>query len=163
MDIAIRVSRESHAKKRQVGAIAVMEDRIISIGWNGTFSGHDNCCEYKEYSSGDEGGWLDPEEITTRWPYEELTPEGIIRRYTLKTKPEVIHAEANLLGKLAGCSESVRGATIYITYAPCLDCAKQLAVAKIKDVVYNEENHRVQGVEYLRSCGVPSYNFKQLN
>lgn len=137
MDIAIRVSRESHAKKRQVGAIAVKEDRIISLGWNGTFPGHSNICETVVYN-----------------------PDGTWRLVTL---PEVIHAEANLLGKLAGCSESVRDATIYITYAPCLPCAMQLAVAKIRDIVYNEENHRTQGVEYLRSCGIPSYNFNQLN
>lgn len=137
MDIAIRISRESHALKRQVGAIAVKDNRPISIGWNGTFPGHSNVCEDIVYNL-----------------------DGTTRLITL---PEVIHAEANLLGKLAGCSESVRDATIYITYAPCLPCAMQLAVAKIRDIVYNEENHRTQGVEYLRSCGIPSYNFNQLN
>ena len=107
------------------------------MGWNGTFSGHSNICETVVYN-----------------------PDGTSRLVTL---PEVIHAEANLIGKLAGCSESVRGATIYITYAPCLDCAKQLAVAKIKEVVYNEENHKPQGVEYLRLCNIPVFNLNQLN
>lgn len=137
MDIAIRASRESHAKKRQVGAIAVIDNRIISIGINGTYPGHSNDCEVVTHS-----------------------PDGTQH---LTTLPTVIHAEAALLGKLAGCNESARGATIYITYAPCLPCAMQLAVAKIKEIVYNEENHRTQGVEYLRSCGIPSYNINQLN
>jgi len=156
MDIATRVSEESRCIRRKVGAIAVKEGRIISIGWNGTYTGHDNCCEEKVYSSGDEGGWLDPEEIQQRWPYEEVSPDDFrVRRYMLKTKPEVIHAEANMIGKLAGSIESARDASIYTTDAPCLDCAKQLAVAKVKEVVYSIEYRDTAGIDYLKSCNIP--------
>ena len=61
----------STAIRLHVGAIVVKEDRIISIGYNGMPSGWDNNCEDKDYMSGDAGGWLSPEEIYERWPFEE--------------------------------------------------------------------------------------------
>lgn len=130
MDIAIRISRESHCIRKKVGAIAVKDDKIISIGWNGTYAGHDNCCE-------------DP-------------VDG-----QLVTKPTVIHAESNLLGKLAGSYESAKDATIYVTCAPCLECAKQLAVAKVKEVIYNEEYRGVEGIHFLKSCNIPITQLSQ--
>lgn len=159
MDIAIRVSTESKCQRRKVGAIAVKDDRIISIGWNGTHPGHDNCCENKIYMDHDAGGWLSPEEIYERWPYVEVDPETKLPtiRYRLETKPEVIHAESNMLGKLAGSHESAKNASIYITLAPCLECAKQLAVAKVKEVIYNEEYRGTEGVDHLRKCNIPVF------
>lgn len=45
MDIALRVSKMSHATRRQVGAVLVKDDNIIAFGWNGMPAGFDNCCE----------------------------------------------------------------------------------------------------------------------
>ena len=45
MDVAERFAQLSSAKRLQVGAIVVKDDRIISIGYNGMPSGWDNCCE----------------------------------------------------------------------------------------------------------------------
>tara|TARA_R110001606_G_scaffold14662_1_gene61450 strand:- start:93 stop:494 length:402 start_codon:yes stop_codon:yes gene_type:complete len=45
MDVAARFAQLSSAKRLQVGAIVVKDDRIISIGYNGMPSGWDNCCE----------------------------------------------------------------------------------------------------------------------
>ena len=36
----------SYAKRKKVGCVIVRDDRIISIGYNGTPSGWDNECEY---------------------------------------------------------------------------------------------------------------------
>ena len=86
----------SHARRLHVGAIVVKDDRIISIGYNGMPAGWDNDCEGKDYMSGDAGGWLSPDEIYEQWPFEEedINPDlGYARRYALKTKPEVLHAE----------------------------------------------------------------------
>jgi deoxycytidylate deaminase len=47
MDTAKRFAQLSHAKRLQVGAIVVKDDRIISIGYNGMPTGWDNCCEEK--------------------------------------------------------------------------------------------------------------------
>ena len=45
MKIAWVVASQSTAQKRKVGAIIVQDDNIISIGFNGTSPGEDNCCE----------------------------------------------------------------------------------------------------------------------
>ena len=56
----------------------------------------------------------------------------------LTTKPEVIHAEANALAKIARSNNSSEGATLYCTLMPCFECAKQIIQAGIKRVVYLE-------------------------
>jgi len=47
MDVAERFAQLSSAKRLNVGAIVVKDDRIISIGYNGMPSGWDNCCEHE--------------------------------------------------------------------------------------------------------------------
>ena len=152
----------SHARRLHVGAIVVKDDRIISIGYNGMPSGWDNNCEDKEYSSGDEGGWLSPEEIQEQWPHEELVHEPQsddtvwthTRRFRLKTKPEVLHAERNALDKLAKGNEGGLGATMFITHAPCLECSKSIYGAGITQVYYNEDYRSTDGIEFLKKCNV---------
>jgi dCMP deaminase len=45
MDIASVISESSYSKRKKVGAILVKDNRIISIGYNGTPSGFENSCE----------------------------------------------------------------------------------------------------------------------
>jgi|15BtaG_2_1085339.scaffolds.fasta_scaffold03692_7 dCMP deaminase len=45
LDIAKRVSEMSHCEKRKVGCVVVRSGRILSMGWNGTPKGFNNCCE----------------------------------------------------------------------------------------------------------------------
>jgi len=47
MEVAKTFANLSTAKRLQVGAIVVKDDRIISIGYNGMPSGWDNCCEHE--------------------------------------------------------------------------------------------------------------------
>jgi dCMP deaminase len=114
----------STARRLKVGALIVKDDRIISIGYNGTPSGWDNNCEYEQ-----EDG-------------------------SLKTKPEVLHAEMNAVSKLAKSSESGNGATIFITHAPCIDCAKMIYQSGIKEVYYSTEYRDSSGIEFLKKCKV---------
>lgn len=152
----------SHARRLHVGAIVVKDDRIISIGYNGMPAGWDNNCEDKDYMSSDAGGWLNPDEIEERWPFEELVHEPQsddtvwthTRRYRLKTKPEVLHAETNAISKLAKSSESGDGATIFITHAPCLDCAKLIYQSGINSVFYRSSYRSTDGIEFLEKSGV---------
>jgi dCMP deaminase len=112
----------------------VKDDRIISIGYNGMPAGWDNDCENKKYMSSDAGGWLNPDEIEERWPFEEedIDPDlGYARRYALKTKPEVLHAESNAIAKLAKSNDSGEGADIFITHAPCIECAKLIYISLV--------------------------------
>jgi len=118
----------SHARRLHVGAIVVKDDRIISIGYNGMPAGWDNNCEYEE---GDELGG-----------------------YYLKTKPEVLHAETNAIAKLAKSNESGLGATMFITHAPCLDCAKLIYQSGISSVLYRDAYRDTGGITFLEKSGI---------
>ena len=118
----------SHAQRLHVGAIVVKDDRIISIGYNGMPAGWPNDCEDVVQHSDD----------TT----------------TLKTKPEVLHAETNAVAKLARSTESGLDADIFITHSPCLDCAKLIYQSGIRRVWYGSEYRDSAGPEFLRKSGV---------
>ena len=128
MDVAQRFSELSSAKRLQVGAIVVKDDRIISIGYNGMPSGWDNNCE----------------------DYIQLSDDTI----TTKTKPEVIHAEANAIAKLARGNESGDGSTMFLTHAPCIDCAKQMYTAGVKKIYYRNSYRDTLGVDFLTKCDI---------
>jgi dCMP deaminase len=154
-DFADRTAKLSHARRLQVGAVIVKDDTVISYGYNGMPSGWDNNCEDKEFESGDAGGWLNPEEIETQWPFEEWVPAHSRKmRYRLKTKPEVLHAESNAIAKLAKSSNSGNGADIFITHAPCLDCAKLVFQAGIKRVWFSTAYRDSAGVDFLVNSGI---------
>lgn len=149
-------AEHSSAKRLHVGAVIVKDDRIISIGYNGMPTGWDNDCENKEFMSVDVGGWLDSEEIEERWPFEALSDEDdtYIGRYRLVTKPEVLHAETNAIAKLAKSSESGDGASIFITHAPCLECAKLIYQSGITQVYYDNTYKTDAGLQFLHKCGI---------
>ena len=128
MDVAERFAQLSSARRLHVGAIVVKDDRIISIGYNGMPSGWDNDCEDKVW-----------------------TQDG---DYTLKTKPEVLHAETNAIAKLAKSNESGLGATMFITHAPCLDCAKLIYQSGISSVLYRNAYRDTSGVTFLERSGI---------
>ena len=147
----------SSAKRLHVGCVIVKDNTIIGIGYNGMPSGWDNNCEDKEYMSVDAGGWLDSDEIQERWPnQEQMLPkeDNRWRRYALKTKPEVLHAETNSIAKLAKSNESGLGATMFITHAPCLDCAKLIYQSGIGSVLYRNSYRDTSGVTFLEKSGV---------
>ncbi len=71
-----------------------------------------------------------------------------------KTKPYVLHAEANAITKVACSNNSSQGATMYITASPCIECAKLIIQAGIRRVVYSDEYRSTDGVELLRRAGI---------
>ena len=121
----------STAKRLHVGAIVVKDDRIISIGYNGMPSGWDNNCE---------------EEIILE--EDEKFIKG------LKTKPEVLHAETNALAKIAKSTNSSGGASMFITHAPCIDCAKLVYQSGINSVYYRNSYKNTDGIDFLNKCNV---------
>ena len=72
----------------------------------------------------------------------------------LKTRPEVLHAETNAIAKLARSNESGLGADIFITHAPCLDCAKLIYQSGIKRVIYGTAYRDTNGIDFLKNSGV---------
>lgn len=129
MKIAEVTSGLSYAKRLQVGAVIVKENQILATGYNGMPSGWENVCETETY---DEDGF----------------------HITLKTKPEVLHAEMNSLMKVATSTESSLGATLFCTHSPCLDCAKAIYQAGIKEVFYKNDYRSDDGINFLKLCDV---------
>ena len=70
------------------------------------------------------------------------------------TKWYVLHAEANAISKVAGSTQSCRGATLYITLSPCKECSKLIHQAGIKRLVYNIAYKDTSGLEFLERAGV---------
>jgi len=70
------------------------------------------------------------------------------------TKPEVIHAEANAVAKLARSNESGEGSVAFITHAPCLSCAKMLYSAGVCAVIYSQGYRKTEGIDFLVKCGI---------
>ncbi len=122
----------STAEKLKVGCVLVKDHRIISIGYNGMPSGWTNECET-----------------------QFMTGNGTADHIELITKPEVIHAEANAVAKLARSNESGEGSVAFITHAPCLSCAKMLYSAGVSEVVYSQSYREIGGVDFLEKCGIP--------
>ena len=113
-------AENSYCKRRQVGALIVKEQMIISDGYNGTPSGFENVCEGEHNV----------------------------------TKPYVLHAEANAITKVAASSNSSKGATIYVTSAPCIECAKLIIQSGIRRVVYSEKYRMEDGCNLLKRAGI---------
>jgi dCMP deaminase len=125
MDVAKRTAELSTATKLKVGAIIVKNDNIIGFSYNGTPRGWDNICEY-----------IDP----------------VIG---LKTKPEVSHAEENLILKLACSHESSEGGIMFVTHNPCYVCSRLIYGAKITKVYYDQDYRDSSGIKFLQDCGIP--------
>ncbi len=129
MQTAETFAQCSTARRAKVGAIIVKDNRIISIGYNGMPSGWDNNCE-------NEIGVHKGEPV-------------------LKTKPQVLHAEMNAISKVARSSESSEGSSMFITHAPCHDCAKMIFQSGISSVYYRTTYRDSTGIEFLEQCNIP--------
>lgn len=70
------------------------------------------------------------------------------------TKPEVIHAEENLLMKLAKSSVSSEGSVVYITMSPCINCARLMANAGVSKIMYRDSYRDTSGIELLTNYGI---------
>lgn len=164
MDWAQRVAELSHAQRLHVGAVIVKDDSVISYGYNGMPAGWDNTCEDKVWDSG-AGGWISPEEFDAQYPYTEYNEDGDESyRYGLKTKPEVLHAESNAIAKLARSTASGQGAEIFITHAPCIECAKLIFQSGIRRVYFGEHYRDQSGVEFLNKSGIETiHEHKRIN
>jgi dCMP deaminase len=123
MAMAKELSKLSYANRKKVGCLIVKDTQIISEGYNGTPKGFSNECEYRSYVD------------------EEYT------------KPEVLHAESNAISKIARSTNSSDGATLYVTLAPCFDCAKLIIQSGIARVLY-DENYNKNGLALLQQAGV---------
>ena len=70
------------------------------------------------------------------------------------TLPCVLHAEANAITKIARSGNNSDGATLYVTDAPCIECAKLIIQAGIVRVVYARSYRLTDGIDVLRQAGI---------
>lgn len=80
--------------------------------------------------------------------------ENVCEDENNKTKPYVLHAEANAITKVAKSNNSSEGATLYVTSSPCMECSKLIIQAGIKRVVFTENYRLENGVELLQRAGI---------
>ncbi len=138
MKVAEVYAELSSAKRLHVGCVVVKDNTIIGIGYNGMPSGWTNECEVVKHT--------------------DFT--GII---ITMSKPEVLHAETNAIAKVAKSTNSTDGATMFITHAPCLDCAKLVYQSGINSVYYRNSYRNDQGIDFLKKCEVEVCQVKPCN
>lgn len=128
------LAQESKCVSRKVGAIIVKDGRIISMGYNGTPVGFDNCCEVFNENN------FDPEEHH-QW-----------------SNVNEIHAEMNAILFAAKNGISINGAEMYCTLHPCNHCLKNLIQSGIKKIYYLEEYPRTvkddKLLSYVKQMGI---------
>jgi dCMP deaminase len=144
MDWARRTAELSHARRLHVGAVVVKDDTVISYGYNGMPAGWDNNCEHEEYT------YDERDTVNGDWSYNVDSKQW----YKLKTKPEVLHAESNAIAKLARSHNSGVGADIFVTHAPCLDCAKLIYQSGISRVWFGNQYRDSSGINFLQKSGI---------
>jgi dCMP deaminase len=115
MEIAQVVARRGNCSRRQVAAVIVKENRVISTGYNGTPRGITNCCD---------GGCP---------RCDSDTPSGSNLSECL-----CCHAEENAIVQAAYHGIAVKNAVLYTTFSPCLLCAKMIINSGISEVVYHQ-------------------------
>lgn len=71
-----------------------------------------------------------------------------------KTKPYVLHAEANAITKVAKSNNSSEGATLYVTTSPCLECSKLIIQSGIKRVVFSQKYRNEDGLRILERANI---------
>lgn len=131
MEFARIASKRSTCLRRQEGAIAVQDTRIIATGFNGAPSGLPHCS--------DSGigcirtGVLSGENL------------GICR---------AVHAEENVIIQCAMYGPSIIGAKIYTTLQPCLGCAKSLVNSRVSEIIYEKDYPDKRGLEFLEESGI---------
>src|ERR1044071_9475267 len=116
MGIAMAVREKANCTGNRVGAVVVLENRVISTGYNGVPEGMPNCLD---------GGCL-----------RCRNPNGQFVSGTGYDLCICVHAEQNAILTAARFGISVQDATIYTTMQPCFGCAKELLQAHVKRVVY---------------------------
>jgi len=80
--------------------------------------------------------------------------DNVCEDENFKTKPEVLHAETNCLAKIARSTNSSEGASLFVTHAPCIDCAKIIHQSGINSVYFRNAYRSTDGVNFLERCGV---------
>lgn len=131
MAFAVQAASRSTCIRRQVGAVAVKENHILSVGYNGAPSGAKHCLDI---------GCIRE---------QQNVPSG--QRHELC---RATHAEQNVITQAAKFGVNLQGATLYSTTYPCSICAKLIAQAGIRKVIYLDGYDDPLTEQILAECDV---------
>lgn len=135
LNLAYVVKTRSNCLRMSVGVVVVKDRMIIATGYNGTPAGIKNCFE---------GGC---QRCMDR--HNEVLKENERKDLCI-----CIHAEQNALLQAAYHGTSSKGAQLYSTVAPCIQCAKHIINAGITKVIYAEQYQDALGIDLLKQAGV---------
>ncbi|MBE5764216.1 MAG: cytidine deaminase [Clostridiales bacterium] len=119
-------------ENRQIGAVIVKDNRIITTGYNGAPSGVVSCKERGEC----------------------LRRVLNIPSGTRHEMCYAVHAEQNAIAQAAKLGISVEGATLYCTHQPCVICSKMMINSGIKRIVYRHGYPDDFSLKLLKEAGV---------
>ena len=139
MEIARVVSTRSTCLRRKVGAVLVLEKRLLSTGYNGTPSGLAHCREV---------GCLRDELNVSPGERHELC--------------RGLHAEQNAIIQAAIHGVAIKGAALYCTHFPCVVCAKMLVNTGIRTAVLAGDYPDDLSKEILKEAGITIQNHARL-
>jgi dCMP deaminase len=131
LQLADLVATRSTCLRRQVGAVLVKNERIISTGYNGAPRGLEHCLDI---------GCLRE---------EQGIPSG--HRYELCRG---VHAEQNALINAAYYGVSTSEAVLYCTNQPCIICARMIINAGIIRIVHRGNFDDDLAIKFLREAGI---------
>lgn len=131
LDIAEVVARRSSCIKRHIGALIIVDNRIVSTGYNGTPRGTRNC---------NDGGCA-------------RCADTSVQSGNKLTECLCSHAEENAIVQAAYHGVSIKGGVLYTTFSPCLWCAKMIINAGIMAVICRKE-YAQSSIELLNAADV---------
>ena len=153
MTMVKNYEKESKCVAKKVACILTLGNTLISVGVNGTLSGSTNC---NDVFRKDKDNWLkkDDKGVFHEIPKEEIENNGKESHHHWSLVNE-IHAEMNAIYKAQEKGRCVKGCTAYVSYCPCVNCSKMLALWGIERVVYREDyDHSEDVVTFLKSNGI---------
>lgn len=141
MKIAEIVKTRADCLRRQVGAVIVKDNRILTTGYNGTPIGTKNCTE---------GGCRRC----------LLRHQGKLKSGEKEESCICLHAEQNAIIQASYLGVSTKNAILYCTSNPCSTCAKMIINAGIKKIVYRLNHHDKEGINLLKKAKIKIHIFK---
>ena len=135
LKIALLIADHSKCARLKVASLIVKDNRILSTGINGTSPGVENCQEH--------------------FKGVDFTSQKFYNDHHIFSEREEIHSEINAILYAAKNGVKINDTILYITISPCMNCAKAILAAGIKEVYYAQKYDRNQeGIEYLSKNGI---------
>ena len=131
--ILTTLESRSTCRRLKVAALLVKDDRIISMGWNGTIMGHTHCTEH----------------------FDIHNEEDFLKEHHDWSMKNELHAELNAIAFAAKQGISTNGSDLFVSISPCVNCANLIIAAGVSRVYYKKMYDRsTDGLEKIKAAGI---------